>query len=214
MAANRPPIHTTAPRSQAGRRPGPRRSMSNRSVALPAGVRLRAVPNRRATLRSVHRRSPAARPHTTPRAPSEPKACARASVASLDRRSEAGGGVELEAWDLCVERRVVVAHEVVVALHVATRRLEDHEALVFVHLAGRDDRLLADDAFPLDLAVLADRIVNAPSPRQQLRRHRPDVLDAHIVREDVVPRVRTRLLGEIRWPHGDANAVRFSIEER
>src|SRR5262245_29083902 len=48
---------------------------------------------------------------------------------SLERRPEPRGGIELEPRNLRVERRVVVAHEMIVAFHVAAGRLEDDEAL-------------------------------------------------------------------------------------
>ena len=132
---------------------------------------------------------------------------------SLERRPEPRGGIELEPRNLRVERRVVVSNEVIVAFHVAARRLQNDEALVLVDLAGRNDRLLADHAFALHLAVLTDGIVNPPPSAEQLRRQLPDVFDADVVREHVVPRVWARLLWQVRGSHGDSNAVRFSVEE-
>jgi hypothetical protein len=82
-----------------------------------------------------------------------------------------------------------------------------------VDFSGPNDRLLADHPFTFYLAVLTKGIVDAPPPAEQLGWQLSDVLDPDVVREHVVPRVWARLLWQVRWSHGHANAVRFSIEE-
>src|SRR4030095_15263766 len=121
--------------------------------------------NRCAVAARARTRSPPSRPPNA--RPGMRRKIERRSVksASLERRSKSRGSVELEPRNLCVERRLVVAHEVIVALHVPAWRLEDDEALVLVHLPGRDDRLLADHSLSFYLAVFANRVVYAPPPR-------------------------------------------------
>src|SRR6185312_1483922 len=55
------------------------------------------------------------------------------------------------------------AHEEVLPFHVALAALEDAETLILVHAAGRNQRLLTDDAVADDLGVLTDFIVNQPA---------------------------------------------------
>lgn len=74
------------------------------------------------------------------------------------------------------------------AFHPPFARLQDTEALIFVDGTRHYRRLLPDHSFPNDFGVdsITDRIVNEPAPREELCGHRPDVLDADKVREDVM----------------------------
>src|ERR1700687_3343180 len=120
-----------------------------------------------------------------------------------------------EARNSRLEGRSVLTQKTVVALHPAFPRLQDAEALIFVHRPGHDGRLLADHSFPNDLRVHAvpDGVVNEPAASEQLGGHRSHVLDANEIGEDVVALRRLRVIAQIDRPYGDANSLGLSIEE-
>src|SRR6266550_5212980 len=101
------------------------------------------------------------------------------------------------------------------AFHPAFSRLQDAEALILVDGAGPDGRLLTDDALSDHFGVdsVAEGVVNQPPPREQLRRERADVLDAHEIGEDVVALRRLRVIAKINGSHRDANSIGFAIEK-
>src|SRR6266566_4746353 len=122
---------------------------------------------------------------------------------------------EYETRDRRLEWCSVLPEKAVVPLHPALSRLQNAEALVFVHGTRHDRRLLSDDPFADDLCIdsLTNRVVNEPAPGQKLRRHFPDVLDSHEIREDVMALRRLRMIAEVDGSHGDANSFRLPVEE-
>ena len=99
------------------------------------------------------------------------------------------------------------------SFHESLARLENAKALVLVHRRGSDHRLVADDSFAEDLGVFADRIVDQPPPGKKLRRLLADILDAHVVREDVMPLCRLGMLAEVNRPDCDPDSLGLAIEE-
>src|SRR5205823_10548603 len=91
-----------------------------------------------------------------------------------------------EAGDRRLEWNAVLAEEAVIPFHKTLARLENAEALILVHGGRSDHRLVADDPFAKDFRVFADRIVDQPAPVEQLCRLLADILDAHVVREDIM----------------------------
>lgn len=99
-----------------------------------------------------------------------------------------GGGVEVEAGDEGAESAAVVANELVVPFHEASRALEDAIALILMELADLEPGLLANHAIAADFVVFAqaDGVMNPPEPGQQLGRLLSDVLDSDRVAKDEV----------------------------
>src|ERR1700682_1671115 len=128
-------------------------------------------------------------------------------VRESGRQTRRLGGAQDEARNCRLERGSVLAKKTVMTLHPAFSGLQDAEALIFVHRAGHDGRLLSAHSFPNDLGVhpVANGVVNEPAACEQLGRHRSDVLDANEVGEDVMALRRLRVIAEIDWSHGDAH---------
>src|SRR5712664_3804314 len=78
------------------------------------------------------------------------------------------GGAQDEARNCRLERGSVLAKKTVMALHPAFSGFQDAEALIFVHCAGHDSRLLSDYSFANDLGVHAvpNGVVNEPAARE------------------------------------------------
>ena len=102
-------------------------------------------------------------------------------------------------------------YHLVAALHRPDRRLERTEASIFEGRAGRQGRLLADDAGTLDALDLAVGVGDDPFARDQLRRFVADVRDAHVVLEEVLALARRAALGHVGALDLDAYAARRSI---
>src|ERR1700687_162240 len=100
-------------------------------------------------------------------------------------------------------------------LHPAFSGFQDAEALILVHRAGHDRRLLSDYSFPNDLGVhtVANGVVNEPAAGEKLGRHRADILDTNKVGEDIMALRRLRVIAEIDRSHGDAHPFRLAVEE-
>src|SRR5712671_5344667 len=122
---------------------------------------------------------------------------------------------EYEARDRGLERRAVLSEKAVVTFHPALSRLQDAEALVLVDGARRDRRLLADYALTNNLGVdsLPHRVVNQPTPRQQLGGHFSDVLDPHEIGEHVMALGRLRMIAQVDGSYRNANSFRLPVEE-
>src|SRR5258706_8580835 len=122
---------------------------------------------------------------------------------------------QCEARDRGLERCPVLTKKAVVPLHPAFSRLQNAEALILVHRARGDRRLLPDHAFADDLGIhsLADGVVNQPASREKLRGHGANVLDADKVGEHVMALRWLRVIPEIDGANRDANAFRFPVKE-
>src|SRR6476469_5406898 len=136
-------------------------------------------------------------------------------VRGLRRQARRFARAQNEARDRGLERSTVLPEKPIVPLHPAFTRLEDAEALILVDGARQYCRLLADHSFAHNLGVdsVADRIMDQPAPRQELSRHRADILDAHEIGEYVVALRWLRVIAEINRPHCDANPFGFAVEE-
>src|SRR5690606_10337547 len=122
--------------------------------------------------------------------------------------------LEIEAGNRGVEPGAVRAAEPVVALHVAGRPAQYAVALVLVHIARSQRRLLPHHPLAHHLVVAGDRVVDVPVPPEQLRRLVTHVLDPDPVGEHVARLQRVRLLGEVRRAGCDADTFRDTVVQR
>src|SRR6266542_1518166 len=120
---------------------------------------------------------------------------------------------QYEARDYGVEGHAVLAKKTVMPFHEPLAGLENAEALILVHSSGHDHRLIADDSIADYFGIFADRIVNQPAARKQLRGNFADVLDTDEVGEHVVGLRRLRVFPEVNGPHRDADAFGLTVEE-
>src|ERR1700680_858548 len=122
---------------------------------------------------------------------------------------------EYEARDRRLERRSVLTEETVVPLHPPLSRLQNAETLILVDRPGHERGLLTNHALANYFRVhsLANGVVSQPAAGKELRRHRPDILDAHEIGEYVVALRRLRVIAEIDGSHRDANPFRLPVEE-
>jgi hypothetical protein len=100
-------------------------------------------------------------------------------------------------------------------LHPAFTGFEDAEALVFVD-SGRHDRgLLSDDSLTnyFRIHTISNRIVNQPTPRQQLRGELTNILDADEVRENVMALRWLRVIAQVHGAHCDADSFGLAVIE-
>src|SRR5882672_6582887 len=141
--------------------------------------------------------------------------CKATVVRDLGWKARRLARAEYETRDRCLEGRSVLAEKTVVPLHPALSRFQNAEALVLVDRAWHECGLLTDHAFANYLRVdsLADRVVYQPAAREQLCRHRPDVLDSHEISEDVMALRGLRVIAEIDGSHRDADPFRLPVEE-
>jgi len=105
-------------------------------------------------------------------------------------------------------------YKIVVTFHESFAGFEDAEALVFMHLAGRDQRLLSYDALPFDFRVLTNRVMDQPASREELRRVSTDILDSYEIRKHIMTGRRLGLLAQIYRPDRDSYPVRLFVVER
>src|SRR3954447_20308420 len=96
------------------------------------------------------------------------------SARSNVKRVHSGAiGAQHELGDAGVEARAVGAAELVETLHAPFRRLENAEALVLVHVAGADQRLLAPPPLAPPLGFPRDGTVDFQGPPSRLPRLPP-----------------------------------------
>src|SRR2546423_5769756 len=100
-------------------------------------------------------------------------------------------------------------------LHPAFARLENAKALVFMDCGRHDGGLLSDDSLTNDFRIntIANRIVNQPTARQQLRGELADILDAHEVRKNVMALRWLRMIAKVHRPHGDTDPFGLAVVE-
>src|SRR5712671_2412164 len=122
---------------------------------------------------------------------------------------------QCEARDRGLESCSVLTKKAVMPLHPAFSRLQNAEALVLVHRARGDRRLLPDHAFADDLGIhsLPNGVVDQPAAREKLRGHGANVLDADKVGEHVMALRWLRVIPEIDGAHRDTNPFSLTVEE-
>lgn len=99
------------------------------------------------------------------------------------------------------------------AFHKSFSGLEHTKALVLVDRGGSDHRLIPDDPFAEHFRVFTDGVVNEPPPGEKLRRFLTHVLDADVVRENVMALSRLGVLAQIHRPNRDPDSLGFPIKE-
>src|ERR1700694_5890121 len=141
--------------------------------------------------------------------------CEATVVRGLRWKARRLARAEYEARDRRLEWRSVLAEKTIVPLHPALSRLQNTKALVLVDCPRHERRLLADHAFTNYLCVhsLTDGVVYQPAPGEELRRHRPDVLNAHEIGEHVMVLRRLRVIAEIDGSNRDADPLCLPVEE-
>src|SRR4051812_39139386 len=134
-------------------------------------------------------------------------------VRELRRQARRFARAQDEARDRGLERCSDLPQKPVVSFHPAFSGFQNAEALVLVYRAGRDSRLLAHHPFAeyLRIHAIANRVVDQPTSRQQLRGQSADVLYAYEVGEDIVTLRRLRVISQIDGPHSDANSIGLAV---
>jgi hypothetical protein len=105
--------------------------------------------------------------------------------------------IEHKHRDICIKRRAVVGHAVVLAVHRAGGRAQAAAAGVFKALAGLKRGLLADHTWAFDFFRHAVGIVDIPSARDELGGDVTGVGDGDGVGEAKHPHAWRGLRGQI-----------------
>ena len=123
------------------------------------------------------------------------------------------GNSQLETRDLGPDFRPVRTMKHIIPYHMAAPSFEHAKALVLVHVARSQYRLLTHHTLALHFGVAANLIMDEPVPPEKLGGTIAYIFDANVVDEDIAWLARVRMLGRKARPHCNADAVCAAIKE-
>ena len=120
-------------------------------------------------------------------------------AALVRRRSERKLG------DCHFKRGAILAPHEIGAFHASFHRFKNAEGVVLVRAPRRNDRLLTDDAFAVDLLRFSVGMRNVPATAEQLHCVVSEVLDGNEIGKDELPCQHIRLCVKIQRMYDDSN---------
>ena len=116
-------------------------------------------------------------------------------------------GIQYKHGDVSIKLFAIFGHTKIAAVHGARGRAQSAAAGVLKTLTGFEQWLLAHYAQAFNFVVAAIRIVNAPSARDQLRRHFAGVGNGDSVGKGVHPLLGRGLVGQVLGLYLNAKLV-------